>query len=135
MTKPGLSSFKEDAEGAAKSLDVLLQVAMDNVPEGLKACTPIAVKATAGLRLLGPEKSQKILDAVRNRLETVYPFPVVEGDGVQIMDGKDEGSHIEPRTTRSMKWANISRCVCVDHHKLSARKDWNRRKHPYRGNF
>ena len=89
----GLSSYKEDSEGAAKSLDVLMDVAMKTVPDNLKGCSPVAVKATAGLRLLGPELSQKILDAVRTRLETVYPFPVVskERDGVVIMEGKDEG--------------------------------------------
>lgn len=89
----GLSSYDADAEGAAKSLDVLLDLAVEKVPDALKGCTPIAVKATAGLRKLGPEKSKNILDAVRTRLETVYPFPVVsdaEG-GVQVMDGKDEG--------------------------------------------
>ncbi len=89
----GLSSYKTDAEGAAKSLDVLMDVAMATVPDKLKPCSPVAVKATAGLRLLGPEMSQKILDAVRNRLETIYPFPVVSAaeNGVSIMDGKDEG--------------------------------------------
>lgn len=91
MTKPGLSSFKEDAEGAAESLDTLLDVAMRTIPDKLKACSPIAVKATAGLRLLGDEMSNRILDAVRIRLENKYPFPVVAGDGVSIMDGKDEG--------------------------------------------
>jgi guanosine-diphosphatase len=98
MTEPkkggsGLSSYDSDAEGAAKSLDVLLDLAVEKVPDALKSCTPIAVKATAGLRKLGEEKSNKILKAVRTRLETVYPFPVVsdaEG-GVQVMDGKDEG--------------------------------------------
>lgn len=89
----GLSSYSSDAEGAAKSLDVLMDVAMETVPDRLKPCSPVAVKATAGLRLLGPEMSQKILEAVRHRLETVYPFPVVskERGGVEIMDGKDEG--------------------------------------------
>ncbi len=89
----GLSSYKTDAEGAAQSLDVLMDAAMEAVPDSYKRCTPVAVKATAGLRLLGPEMSQKILDAVRNRLETKYPFPVVSKDqnGVVIMDGKDEG--------------------------------------------
>jgi guanosine-diphosphatase len=89
----GLSSYKTDAEGAAKSLDVLLNLAVEKVPDSLKSCTPVAVKATAGLRKLGPEMSQKILDAVRTRLETVYPFPVVskEEGGVEVMDGKDEG--------------------------------------------
>lgn len=89
----GLSSYKEDAEAAAKSLDVLMDVAMKNVPDSLKPCSPVAVKATAGLRMLGSEMSQKLLEAVRHRLETVYPFPVVskERGGVEIMDGKDEG--------------------------------------------
>lgn len=89
----GLSSYGDDPEGAAKSLDVLLDVAMKNVPDKLKGCTPIAVKATAGLRKLGPEKSDAILKAVRVRLETAYPFPLVsdEKGGVQVMDGKDEG--------------------------------------------
>ena len=89
----GLSSYKADAEGAAKSLDVLMDVAMAKVPEKLKGCSPVAVKATAGLRKLGPELSDNILKAVRNRLETKYPFPVVSeaNGGVQVMDGKDEG--------------------------------------------
>jgi guanosine-diphosphatase len=89
----GLSSFGADAEGAAKSLDVLMEVAMATVPEKLKGCTPVAVKATAGLRKLGPELSEKILKAVRHRLETVYPFPVVshEQGGVEVMEGTDEG--------------------------------------------
>ncbi|RKF55612.1 putative guanosine-diphosphatase [Erysiphe neolycopersici] len=89
----GLSSYKTNAEEAAKSLDILMDVAMKTVPDELKLCTPVAVKATAGLRLLGPEISQAILVAVRSRLESTYPFPVVsdEKNGVAIMDGKDEG--------------------------------------------
>lgn len=89
----GLSSYAGDPEGAAKSLDILLDVAMRTVPEELKSCSPIAVKATAGLRKLGEEKSVAILTAVRTHLETQYPFPVVSAanGGVEVMDGKDEG--------------------------------------------
>lgn len=89
----GLSSYGADAEGAAKSLDMLMQVAVENVPEDYKSCSPLAVKATAGLRLLGDVESKNILEAVRNRLETKYPFPVVskERGGVEIMKGEDEG--------------------------------------------
>lgn len=98
MTEPkkggsGLSSYKNDPEGAAQSLDILMDVALKTVPDEYRSCSPIAVKATAGLRMVGQEIADKILDAVRYRLETVYPFPVVskEKGGVQIMDGKDEG--------------------------------------------
>lgn len=89
----GLSSYNTNAKEAAKSLDILMDVAMKTVPDELKLCTPVAVKATAGLRLLGLETSQAILEAVRSRLESTYPFPVVsdEKNGVAIMDGKDEG--------------------------------------------
>ncbi|KAI5310786.1 Guanosine-diphosphatase, partial [Ascosphaera atra] len=89
----GLSSYKADAEGAAKSLDPLMEHAVNSVPEEYRSCSPVAVKATAGLRMLGPELSKNILEAVKQRLETVYPFPVVSQDkgGVEIMDGKDEG--------------------------------------------
>lgn len=89
----GLSSYKDDADGAARSLDPLMDVAVKNVPDEYKSCTPVSVKATAGLRMVGAESSQKILEAVRSRLESVYPFPVVsrEKGGVEIMDGSDEG--------------------------------------------
>ncbi|KAK4226891.1 putative guanosine-diphosphatase [Podospora fimiseda] len=89
----GLSAFKDDPEAAAKSLDILLDAAMEVIPGRLKPCSPIAVKATAGLRLIGKEKSDKILEAVRLRIQTNYPFPLVsrENNGVAIMDGSDEG--------------------------------------------
>ncbi|KAI1335232.1 guanosine-diphosphatase [Xylariaceae sp. FL0016] len=89
----GLSKYKEDPLGAARTLDDLMQVAMETVPDKLKGCSPVAVKATAGLRMIGAEASEKILDAVRNHLEKDYPFPVVskEENGVAIMDGSDEG--------------------------------------------
>ena len=89
--KPGLSSYDTDAIGAAKSLDPLLKKAMSVVPASKRGCTPVAVKATAGLRLLGDAASSKILNQVRLHLETNYPFAVVEGDGISIMGGEDEG--------------------------------------------
>ncbi|MCJ1309726.1 Guanosine-diphosphatase [Agyrium rufum] len=89
----GLSAYKDDPEAAAKSLDPLMEVALQAVPDEYKSCSPIAVKATAGLRLVGEEKATKILDAVRLRLENDYPFPVVsrEQNGVVTLEGKDEG--------------------------------------------
>lgn len=89
----GLSAYKDDPVGAAKSLDPLMKVAMDTVPEALKGCSPVAVKATAGLRLLGPEAADTILKEVRKHLENDYPFPVVstKEEGVAIMDGSEEG--------------------------------------------
>lgn len=91
MTKPGLSSYAGRPQEAAQSLDVLLDEAVKVVPEALRACTPVAVKATAGLRLLPGSQSADILDAVTQRLHQRYPFSLQSQDGVVIMDGKDEG--------------------------------------------
>ncbi|KZV62516.1 hypothetical protein PENSPDRAFT_658062 [Peniophora sp. CONT] len=90
--KPGLSAYKGQPAEAAASLDELMTVALRTVPKSLYACTPVAVKATAGLRLLGVSESASILAAVRQHLHDAYPFPVAPGtDGVAIMDGSDEG--------------------------------------------
>ena len=91
MTQPGLSSFAGKPEEAAKSLDVLLDEALRVVPTLMHSCTPVAVKATAGLRLLPGSQSADILHAVEERIHRSYPFQLLEKDGVTIMDGKDEG--------------------------------------------
>ncbi|WFC99138.1 guanosine-diphosphatase [Malassezia yamatoensis] len=98
--EPGLSSYKADAQGAANSLRPLLDSAMKLIPKSLHACTPISLKATAGLRLLPGTQSTEIIQAVRNLLQTQYPFPIADrkdhigqhdGRGVEIMDGREEG--------------------------------------------
>ncbi|KAG8992864.1 Guanosine-diphosphatase [Tulasnella sp. 427] len=91
MTIPGLSSYATDPVAAAKSLDVLMEEAVKVVPKQLQGCTKVAVKATAGLRLLGSDVSEAILVAVRKHLKEQYPFPLAGKDAVVIMDGKDEG--------------------------------------------
>jgi len=91
MTQPGLSSFAGKPQEAAKSLDVLLDEAVRVVPKSLQSCTPVAVKATAGLRLLPGSQSADILHAIEERLHDSYPFQLPAKDGVVIMDGKDEG--------------------------------------------
>lgn len=91
MLNPGLSAFASDPSAAAASLDPLLEEAKRVVPEELHSCTPVEVKATAGLRLLGTEESDAILDEVRNRLKDSFPFGVGDEHSVEIMDGKDEG--------------------------------------------
>lgn len=90
MTKPGLSSYAGKPRDAAESLRGLMEHAIEGVPESERSCTPIAVKATAGLRLLGARQSQEILDEVERWLKEDWPFAVVK-DGVVVMDGRDEG--------------------------------------------
>lgn len=88
---PGLSFYKSNPQKAAESLDQLMDVAVGVVPKDLQKCTPIALKATAGLRLLGETQSKAILDAVTNRLREKYEFNLRSDDDASIMDGRDEG--------------------------------------------
>ena len=91
QVRPGLSSFKDSPAFAAGSLNPLMDEAVRVVPESLRKCTPLAVKATAGLRMLGVEQSDAILKEVEHHLKGDFPFPLVSKDAVVIMDGKDEG--------------------------------------------
>lgn len=88
-TVPGLSSYAGRPKDAAESLKGLMESAMKGVPEAERACTPVALKATAGLRLLGKKESDNILEEVERWLKG-WPFSLVE-KGVVIMDGRDEG--------------------------------------------
>ncbi|KAJ3539395.1 hypothetical protein NMY22_g4762 [Coprinellus aureogranulatus] len=91
MTQPGLSSFAGKPLDAAKSLDVLLDEAVRVVPKELHHCTPVAVKATAGLRLLPGRQSNDILEKVEERIREKYDFQLPDHEPVVVMDGKDEG--------------------------------------------
>nr|BAM84271.1 apyrase [Medicago truncatula] len=90
---PGLSSYANDPEHAAKSLIPLLQQAENVVPIDLHHKTPIRLGATAGLRLLNGDASEKILQAVRDMFSNRSTFNV-QPDAVSIIDGTQEGSYL-----------------------------------------
>lgn len=89
LTRPGLSHYPDDPVAAAESLDPLLRLALQTVPKHLHSLTPIILKATAGLRLLGLEKSSSIIKKVEQHITQNFPFPLPAG-GVSILDGQDE---------------------------------------------
>ena len=64
--KPGLSAFKDAPKQSLKTLKPLLDAAKKRVPMELHACTPIVLRATAGLRLLPESVVQEILSTARH---------------------------------------------------------------------
>lgn len=88
--QPGLSSYADDPSKAADSLGHLLALAEATIPKKQQAATTISVGATAGLRLLGVEKADLILQEVRTWLRK-HPFKF-EDDDVKILSGVDEGA-------------------------------------------
>ncbi|MBN3317840.1 ENTP6 diphosphohydrolase, partial [Atractosteus spatula] len=87
--KPGLSAYADDPDKCTAGLQELLEVAKSSIPCVLWKSTPLALKATAGLRLLPGEKATHLLDKVRETFKA-SPFLTRE-DSVSIMDGIHEG--------------------------------------------
>lgn len=87
--KPGLSAYADDPDKCSAGLLQLLDVAKEAVPAGLWPSTPLALRATAGLRLLPGDKASHLLDKVKE-VFGASPF-LHRPDSVSIMDGTDEG--------------------------------------------
>ncbi|KAM7500339.1 hypothetical protein LguiA_024753 [Lonicera macranthoides] len=90
--KPGLSAHANDPKAAALSLEELLQKAEAVVPRELRGSTPVKVGATAGLRQLGIDASDRILQAVRDYLKDKSSLKS-RADWVTVLDGTQEGAY------------------------------------------
>ncbi|KAM9553853.1 ectonucleoside triphosphate diphosphohydrolase 5-like isoform 3-T3 [Salvelinus alpinus] len=87
--KPGLSAYADMPEMGGYTVRQLLKVAKKTVPQLDWKRTPLVLKATAGLRLLPPEKAQALLEQVQDVFDEC-PF-FIPDDSVSIMDGTNEG--------------------------------------------
>nr|AAG32960.1 apyrase GS52 [Glycine soja] len=90
---PGLSAYADNPQQAAESLIPLLEEAESVVPEDLYPTTPVKLGATAGLRLLEGDASERILQAVRDLLKNRSTLNA-QPDAVAIIDGTQEGSYL-----------------------------------------
>lgn len=87
--KPGLSSFKSNPKAAGSSLDPLLEHALGLIPDEKRATAPVFLMATAGLRLVGEETAELILESVRDKLRaSAFLF---NREWAYILPGEDEG--------------------------------------------
>ncbi|XP_077408914.1 ectonucleoside triphosphate diphosphohydrolase 5 [Vanacampus margaritifer] len=87
--KPGLSAHVHAPETAAHSVRTLLKVAKSAVPPSQWKNTPVMLRATAGLRLMSPDKAQALLSQVQHVFDD-SPF-LVPDNSLGIMDGTSEG--------------------------------------------
>ncbi|KAF3331888.1 putative apyrase 1 [Carex littledalei] len=90
--KPGLSAFAKDPKEAANSLIPLLEKAEAVIPQELWGKTPVRVGATAGLRALGTDTSENILQAVRDLLKEKSSLKS-QPDWTTVLDGTQEGAY------------------------------------------
>lgn len=90
--KPGLSAYAKDPKAAAFSLQPLLEKAEAAVPRELRRKTAVRVGATAGLRQLEGDASDRILQAVRDYLKDNSKLKS-KSDWVTVLDGSEEGAY------------------------------------------
>eukprot|EP01052_Picozoa_sp_SAG31_P008785 SAG31_NODE_450_length_15512_cov_5.788555_4_plen_170_part_00 len=93
QVKPGLSAFAETPEKAAESLQPLIEVAREKIPAQHWADAPIALYATAGLRLIDPEASKAILHFVE-RLLSSTPFKF-QSDFLKVGTATAPAEHLD----------------------------------------
>ncbi|CAA0822306.1 Probable apyrase 6 [Striga hermonthica] len=86
---PGLSAHLDDPDGAGHAISELVQFAKGNVPSDQWGNTEIRLMATAGMRLLGNEDQERILNACRRVLRASgFKF---HDDLATVIPGSDEG--------------------------------------------
>lgn len=82
-----------DPNEAARSLEVLYDEAVNHVTKDQQACTTIQFMATAGLRKLGTEKADAILDEVHRYFqEEKNVFWLRSKEDCRILEGWEEGA-------------------------------------------
>ncbi|XP_071797474.1 ectonucleoside triphosphate diphosphohydrolase 5-like [Asterias amurensis] len=93
-TKHGLADFADSPKEAVEVVRNLLDIGMKSIPTELWSSTPVALKATAGLRLIPPEKAQRLLDGVYELLLHSGLHTESKKHTVAIIDGIHEGEFI-----------------------------------------
>ncbi|XP_057952807.1 probable apyrase 7 [Malania oleifera] len=88
QTEPGLDKFVGNLSGVRASLEPLILLAEQWVPEGRHGDTPIFVLATAGLRRLPIEDAKWILEAVEAIVKE-HKF-VNRKSWIRVLNGKEE---------------------------------------------
>lgn len=94
----GISSYADDPESIVVHLRPLLAHARNLVPPSLQRTTPLFLLATAGMRLLPPEKQALLLSHACTFLVTHSEFAIEDpseagpcGSSIRIITGEEEG--------------------------------------------
>jgi len=92
--KPGVSSYSDEPEEAALSLVPVLDYCLEHL-ESVNATVeevPVFLYATAGLRLVGEEAADAVMEAIRTLVADAYPFRFDSPSWARVIDGAEEAT-------------------------------------------
>eukprot|EP00931_Biecheleriopsis_adriatica_P115125 TRINITY_DN90964_c0_g1_i1.p1 TRINITY_DN90964_c0_g1~~TRINITY_DN90964_c0_g1_i1.p1 ORF type:complete len:558 (-),score=64.50 TRINITY_DN90964_c0_g1_i1:17-1507(-) len=93
--KPGLSSFTHDLSGLAPYMETLVGAAAKKLAAGrpwvMLQDVPIYLGATAGMRALGSDDKERVLQVVRRVLHR-GPFCFTHDQQARVLSGEEEGA-------------------------------------------
>ncbi|XP_069504867.1 ectonucleoside triphosphate diphosphohydrolase 3 [Ambystoma mexicanum] len=87
---PGISSYANNPDGAAKSLEDCTNKVKEKIPYRQHNSTPAYLGATAGMRLLRSQ-NESAAEGVLTSIQTYFTHQSFDFRGAQIMTGQEEG--------------------------------------------
>jgi Golgi nucleoside diphosphatase len=106
QVKPGLSAFSGEPKKGASQMLALLEQAKTVVPPSERGHTPLAMKATAGLRLLPKNKADQLIEevniSINSQLKTQQYLLIRLGEFFEI-------HHFTAHPTRFPSWMEQTR--------------------------
>lgn len=88
--RPGISSFHGNPKAAGKSILPLVRLAENVIPQDVRRHALVLLRATAGMRLLPPEKAQVIYDSLLQVVRENSDFQP-RAESFSTLSGTDEG--------------------------------------------
>ncbi|TIA90846.1 hypothetical protein E3P99_01391 [Wallemia hederae] len=89
--EPGISTLSPSTNVLEVYLRQLIEPALDSLPPSARLSSPVYILATAGMRLLNPERATAIVDSANAALERILSEEHNADRSMRVITGEEEG--------------------------------------------